>query len=129
MNTLTDAELINRIADLMEQGSQGRRQITGQYFEIDGRGVCAMGACLTAVGVKPQPCDNINLKEALEIKEWPKVMYPSETFYWTWIHNVRDPVYLDDAIVSLNDAGGWDFAHIIQWLRDVASGMTTAESR
>jgi len=80
-----------------------------------------MGACLTAVGTEPQPGDGINLKAEFGIEEWPKVMYPAETQYWRWIYDIGKPVHLDDAIISLNDVAGWDFAHIVLWLRQVAS--------
>lgn len=119
--TPEESALILRLADLMEQGAVGKRQITGQYFEIDGNGVCAMGAILSAVGVKPQPSGNINIKRALGIKELPKVMYPSDIPCWNWIWDATRPVAIDEAIISLNDYAGWDLAHIVMWLRQIAS--------
>jgi hypothetical protein len=117
--TAEEVAIINRMADLMEQGSQGMRQITGQYFDLHGDGVCAIGACLRAAGVKSAPSDNILVNHALGVATWPRVEYPTNVQRWTnWM---GEYVPVMDAIIMLNDVAGWNFSRIIDWLRRVAS--------
>ncbi len=117
--TVEEIAIIERMADLMEEGSQGMRQITGQYFDLHGDGVCAIGACLRAVGVEPMPSDHILVNHALNVLTWPLVEYPTSANRWTnWM---GEYVPVMDAIIMLNDVAGWNFEKIILWLRRVAS--------
>lgn len=126
LNTETDAEIILRMADLIEKGSQGREQATGYYWKDDGS-VCAMGAALLGAGINFSE-RYIHMPMDLHVITWPKVTYPQNTnAYANWMQ-VEGACPLPDAIMSLNDKAGWDFAHIVLWLRSVAAGMVTPET-
>lgn len=120
-NGETDAELLLRLADLMEQGAVGKRQITGQYFELDGNGVCAIGAALTAAGVKPMPSDMVKVNDALGVKTWPRIPLENVPSIEKIFAAYQGTAPLPDVIIHLNDRVGLDFAHIIQWLRNMAA--------
>lgn len=124
LNGMTDREVILKIADLMEQGSQGMEQTTGRYIHYDGS-VCAMGACLKAAGVSrdesKQP--NFNTLTALGLVTWPQVVYPvgAQRSGWLQSQDNNGLVILVDAIICLNDVAGWNFEHIINWLRSLTA--------
>lgn len=119
--TPEESALISRLADLMEQGAVGKRQITGQYFEIDGNGVCAMGAILSAVGVKPQPSESIKVNKELDVQTWPRIALDNIADSDKVFAGYKGTAPLPDVIIHLNDMVGWDFAHIVMWLRQIAS--------
>lgn len=117
-----DRATINKIADLIEQGSVGYRQITGAYHINDG--VCVLGACFIGAQVTFGFDENGRLKRAIGITEYPKVAYPVDTPYWQWLDNTEGTVHLDDALISLNDSAGWTFEAIVNWLRSIAAEAT-----
>lgn len=125
LNTETDAEIILRIADLIEQGSQDAKQVTGMYFVAGG--VCAIGACLKAVGVTKKQTESLHfsLLKSLGLNTWPRVAVPEgqEPFAYS---GTTAP--LVDVIIHMNDKMGWDFAHIVNWLRSVAAGMVEPQT-
>lgn len=126
LNTETDAEIILRMADLIEKGSKDAIQGTGMYFIEDK--VCAIGACLKAAGITKDQANrsNFSVMQTLGITTWPLVELPYEPDYKPFAVRLNGKVSLVDAIINLNDSAGWDFAHIIQWLRDTAEAMVTA---
>ena len=122
--TPEESALILHLADLMEQGAIGKRQITGQYFEIDGNGVCAMGAMLSAVGVKPQPSEMIKVNKELNVQTWPRIALDNIADSDKIFAVYKGTAPLPDVIIHLNDRVGLDFAHIISFLR----GLVIPES-
>jgi len=126
LNVENDAQIILRIADLIEKGSIGHSQATGYYWKDDGS-VCAMGAALLGAGL-PFGERYVHLPMDLKVVTWPLVTYPAGVdAYANWMHN-KEQCPLIDAIMSLNDKAGWDFAHIVSWLRDTAAAMVTPET-
>jgi len=125
LNKETDVAIILRIADLIEKGSQGAKQVTGMYFVEDG--VCAIGACLKAVGIDREKSMawNFSLMSALDLKTWPRVEVPDghEPFAYS---GTTAP--LIDVIIHMNDKLGWNFEKIVLWLRDTAAAMVTPET-
>lgn len=126
-----DREIIWRIANLIEEGSKGRKQITGHFFDSpDGEqvdGVCAMGACLAAVGVTPHIAyhsdeDSVfNPIEPLHIDYWPVIDYPEEADGMKPFAARSGKANLIDVVVYLNDAKGWSFERIVTYLRSLAT--------
>lgn len=124
---LTDTnEIILHIANLIEKGSQGRQQITGRYFDnvvYDDCGVCAMGACLVAVGVTAEQTyktPSFEVLKPVNVWSWPKVAYPDgESKPFAADDNNRAP--LPDVVIYLNDRLGWSFERIVAYLRGLAT--------
>lgn len=127
LNPETDVQIIRRMADLIEKGSQGHSQATGYYWKDDGS-VCAIGACLSAIGVTWKQTDKMGFSvlKALDLVTWPRVAYPPLDDSPFASDEVTAP--LIDVIIWLNDKRGWDFAHIVLWLRSTAEAMETPES-
>lgn len=117
-----EKELVLMVASLIEQGSKGMRQITGTYFAKDGKGVCALGACLKAKGFMLQKSNNIDLDllQSLGARTWPAVAFPAKNYkpFATDDNDMYPQVPLPDAIICLNDREGWSFERIVAYLRD-----------
>lgn len=116
--TTEDRATIAKLADLMEQGSKDTKQITGMYFAGDG--VCGLGACLKAVGVtkKQALASHFSILNALGMSTWPLVPIDTEAKIYASRNGMAS---VADAIIYFNDHEGWDFSHIIAWLRSVAA--------
>lgn len=116
--TEQEKAIIRQMADYIEKGAEGKQQITGRYESEEG--VCAMGACMLGAGVKSMWLKDLRASLDMDIlDEWPKVAYPDNAEYWGWISNPHQS-QIDDVIICLNDRNGWDFAHIVAWMREIA---------
>lgn len=132
---LTDTnEIILHIADLIEKGSQGRMQITGQFFEPDKgygeNGVCAIGACLVAVGVTREEAlaTQIDVLKAANVFSWPKIPFPSD-FSVPFAADDNNRAPLIDVIIWMNDRKGYSFERIVQYLRGLATIPPEAQEK
>lgn len=119
--TAEEIGIINRIADLMEEGSKDTKQCTGRYMSEDGC-VCALGAVLKASGISRNQTitPGFSVSSKLGLITWPKIAYPDGAVRSGWMQLQGDLGSLPDVVICLNDAAGWDFTHIIGWLRSVA---------
>lgn|SRR5690348_1965797 len=116
--TEQEKAIIRQMATYIELGSQGKQQITGRF--VDEEGICAMGACFIGAGITSMWIHDLRKLLGLSLlDEFPKVAYPENVEYWGWI-STPDNVQIDDVIISLNDKAGWDFAHIVAWMRSIA---------
>lgn len=116
--TAEEIAIVNRVADLIEKGSQGMKQATGMYF-IEDR-VCSIGAALRAVGVDKKRANQsgFSVLHALGMQSWPRIQIPTNEVPFAYAG--RDAPLID-VIITLNDSACWDFAHIIAWLRSIAN--------
>lgn len=115
--TEQEKAIIRQMADYIEKGAEGKQQITGEYRK-NRHEVCAIGAAM--VGAR-SGLSELKLKQKLGIDDYPLVQYPVEgqMSKW-WIYDFTNPSPLDSVIICLNDKAGWDFAHIVAWLRSIA---------
>jgi len=126
MNPLTveEKELILRVASLIEQGSEGMQQITGQYFRQDMSGCCALGACLKALGQK-WPITDTSLLPLLGIQTWPRIEYPKSDLAPFAANEKLNTASIPDIIIFCNDRLGWPFERIVEYLRDATLDKPT----
>lgn len=119
---LMTAHDLNRIADLMDQGAQGKRQCFKNYFEGQDA-CCALGAVAIGLGFAPHHLDNFDLPTivAKEINVSSQSILSSEDMLildWP-----RQPVYLYGYIINLNDVKKLPFAAISNHLRAIAQRL------
>lgn len=125
--TNEEKELILRVASLIEQGSDSMKQITGRYFEQDMSGCCALGACLKALGKTYKTTRSIDWSflELLGAKTWPRMGYPISDLTPFAANPKTDLASLPDVVIFLNDRLHWDFAKIVDYLRDATLDKPT----
>jgi len=118
----TDAEIILRVASLIEEGSHGMRQIIGKYFTEDKKACCALGACYNALGNHPATAA---LMELLNINTWPRIPYPEGSYTPFAANEQMGTAALPDVVIYLNDRLKWSFSKIVDYLRDLTLPKAT----
>lgn len=123
--TEQEKELILKVASLIEQGSDGKQQITGHYFSVDahkredGVGCCAMGALYRGVGIdSASQLTTMSVLDKLNAHSWPRIQYPKSDIAPFAANEELNQASLPDVIIFMNDRLGWSFTKIVEWLRD-----------
>lgn len=115
-----DNEIILKVADLIERGSDGMQQITGHYFKEDMSGCCALGACYKGLGygIKEALSPKTSMLTALSIHTWPRIQYPKDFQVPFAANEALNTAALPDVVIFLNDQCKWSFSKIVDYLRD-----------
>jgi len=111
---------ILKLAELVESGSIGMTQITGQYH--DGGGGCdPLGAATLALG-RTEVNGLQPLKHALGVNSFPAVNFLPEqiSYMGQWFDDPQRPMTIDAALIFANDCLGWSFGQMVIWMRDIA---------
>lgn len=135
LNSETDAEIILRIADLIEKGSAGMQQITGHYIARNGKSCCAIGAVYKAKGWIEETSkgwevtvESYKLLRELGAQSWPRIPLPKGVDYsdgLPFATNDLNTGFVIDVVIFLNDTKYWTFNQIVEWLRQIASKTTS----
>ena len=115
--TEQEKAIVRQMADYIEKGAEGKQQITGRYESDDGKGCCALGAMMLGAKLTPSSFSMYNYIKN-EDYNVPKVIYPSD-IKTLWLPD-NGICRVDDAIFQLNDYAGWDFSHIVAWMRSIS---------
>ena len=111
------------LANLLEHGRGNRPQIIARYYDPATGGVCPIGAMAIGAGWRPgdiMPACSFIRQNVLNTS-FPDVIYPAGIGFWiNWIDDISKPLGLDTALIMLNDVAGWDFDHMLLWMREIA---------
>lgn len=123
--TKAEKKFILKVASLIEDGSAGMIQTTGNYISRDGLKCCAMGACFKAVGMVEihnvvgfiVAGNSFELRDKLGLNSWPRIPFPKSELE-PYAMDDLGRAFLIDVVIFLNDRLGWSFQRIVAYLRD-----------
>lgn len=130
----SNSDVLNRLADAIDNGSKGRLQTQHEYFGVGS--CCALGAAYFGFGLDPAdldtPFDQSDLDPADVIAEHigiatrqPLIAYPADGPELL-LMKPGDYIGVLTLIVYLNDDLEWSFSEISSYLRECAVSSTVA---